>query len=85
MTVMTPILLPARGNPLKIGFKGLLFSKAVTLLLVLGANTNLLISLLLKALAGVKGVLWEKIGETFISGPCWLILRCLVIKTATKR
>lgn len=38
---------------------------ALTSLFALGANKNQFTSLFLKALAGVKGVLWEKIGENF--------------------
>ena len=71
MTVMTRILLPAQGNLLKIIFKVFLKSSdhyGLTSLFALGTNTNQFTSLFLKALAGVKDVLWKKIGVTVFSG-----------------
>lgn len=87
MTMTTHILLPPQGNV----FRGLLkvwFWRSgdwhgLVCLPTLGTNTDPLISLL-KALAGVKDILWGKNGEAFFSGQCLLILKCLIRKSPAK-
>ena len=88
-TVMTHILPPAPGNRLKTILKVLFWKERYRLtrfrgFFTLGANTNKFSSLFLKASAGVKNVLWKKIGVPFFSGWYLLTLKCLKIKSASR-